>query len=305
MQPAAAFPKRNEFSPIKIHSETLQEADTCCRCRRRELCLPRGLDTKEFEGVEQIVYARRRVKRGEALFHAGDRPHAVFAVREGAFKISVIDGEGREQVTGFAMSGDLLGMEGIGLTSYHAGGTALQDSEVCVIPLALLVSLAARIPGLQRTLHSALARDIVRDQSVMLVLGSMRAEERIAAFLLRLSDRLGRLGHSPTQFELRMTRKDIGNHLGIALETVSRVLARFKDARLIEFRYRQVRGLDRKGLKLLLAGPADGTRGARRTGRDRRHLRAPATFPLAPIRSPARAAPPPESRPDPGSWAGD
>lgn len=226
---------------------------TCSSCNLRELCLPGGLSLEDLQRVENVVYARRRVKRGEALFSAGAGFNAVYAVRSGFFKTCLVDREGREQVSGFFMGGELLGMDGIGAGRYHASAIALEDSEVCVLPYALIEQMAAEIPALQRHLHAVLAREIVRDHGVMLLLGSMRAEERLATFLLNLSRRFVRRGYSSSDFHLRMTREEIGSYLGLKLETVSRLFSQFQKDGLIEVNQKHVRILDIDGLERVLA----------------------------------------------------
>ena len=208
----------------------------------------------DLERVEDIVSTRRRVKRGEALFNAGDEFAAIYAIRSGFFKTSLIDGEGREQVTGFFMGGELLGMDGIGPGSYNGNAIALEDSEVCVMPFSLVEEMAREMPALQRHLHAVLAREIVRDHGVMMLLGSMRAEERLAAFLINLSKRFMRRGYSASDFHLRMTREEIGSYLGLKLETVSRLFSQFQKDGLIDVQYRQVSNVDLQGLERLLAG---------------------------------------------------
>jgi CRP/FNR family transcriptional regulator len=226
---------------------------TCSICNLRELCLPGELCAEDLARVENVVYLRRRIKRGEALFNAGDAFNAVYAIRSGFFKTVVLDGEGREQVTGFCMGGELLGMEGVGAGRYHGAAVALEDSEVCVMPFALVEEMARAIPALQRQLHAVLAREIVHDRGVMMLLGSMRAEERLATFLLNLSRRFTRRGYSPSEFHLRMTREEIGSFLGLKLETVSRLFSRFQTDGLIEVQQKHVRILDSAGLEALLA----------------------------------------------------
>jgi CRP/FNR family transcriptional regulator len=225
---------------------------SCSSCNMREMCLPAGLCAEDLARMENIVYARRRVRRGEALFAAGDEFKSVYSVRSGFFKTSITDGEGREQVTGFFMGGELLGLDGLGSGRYHAAATALEDSEVCVLPYALIEEIAADMPALQRHLHAVLAREIVRDHGVMMLLGSMRAEERLATFLLNLSKRFTARGYSPAEFNLRMTREELGSYLGLKLETVSRLFSRFHDERLIEVEQKHVRILDSEGLARLL-----------------------------------------------------
>src|SRR5262249_20193742 len=158
-------------------------------CSLRELCLPTGLCAEDFARVENVVHARRRVSRGDILFHAGDAFASLYAIRTGFFKASVLDDEGREQVTGFFMGGELLGLEGIGAGRYNGTVTALEDSEVCVMPFSTVEEISQQVKPLQRHLHAVLAREIVRDHGVMMLLGSMRAEERLAVFLLNLSQR--------------------------------------------------------------------------------------------------------------------
>ena len=226
---------------------------TCGNCNMREMCLPKGLRAEDMTSFEKVVYARRRIRRGEALFAAGDEFKAIYAVRSGFFKTSLVDNDGREQVTGFFMGGELLGMDGIGSGRYHGTAIALEDSEVCVMPYTLLEQISAEVPALQRQLHSVMAREIVRDHGVMMLLGSMRAEERLATFLLNLSRRFTARGYSASDFHLRMTREELGSYLGLKLETVSRLFSRFHDDGLIEVQQKHVRILDIEGLESLLA----------------------------------------------------
>ena len=224
---------------------------SCSNCNLRELCLPGGC-LEDIERVENIVYARRRVKRGETLFNAGDEFTAVYAIRSGFFKTCVVDGEGREQVTGFFMGGELLGMDGVGSGRHNGAAVALEDSEICVMPFATIEQMARQVPSLQRHLHAVLAREIVRDHGVMMLLGSMRAEERLAAFLTNLSKRFVRRGYSSSEFHLRMTREDIGSYLGLKLETVSRLFSLFQKEGLIEVQQKHVRIIDSEGLEKVL-----------------------------------------------------
>ena len=225
---------------------------TCSSCNLRELCLPGGVCAEDLERVQNIVYARRRVRRGESLFGAGDKFTAVYAVRSGFFKTSVVDNEGREQVTGFFMGGELLGLDGIGSGRHNGTAVALEDSDICVMPYSLIEEMAHEIPSLQRHLHAVLSREIVRDHGVMMLLGSMRAEERLAAFLTNLSKRFLRRGYSPSDFHLRMTREEIGSYLGLKLETVSRLFSQFQKDGLIEVEQKHVRILDSAGLEKTL-----------------------------------------------------
>ena len=253
MRPAAV-----SRTPPQVTSETAEIRAarrfevTCSGCNMREFCLPTGLGGEDLARIEQLVYARRRVRRGETLFRAGDEFSSIYAIRSGCFKTAAISADGREQVTGFHLPGELLGMDGIGSGGYHGSAVALEDSEVCVLPFALAEALGREIPALQRHLHCVLSREIVRDHGVMMLLGSMRAEERLAAFLLNLSRRFRRRGWSPTEFHLRMTREEIGGYLGLKLETVSRLFSKFQEDGLIEVQQKHVRIRDVAGLEALL-----------------------------------------------------
>ena len=225
----------------------------CANCNLRELCLPAGLSPKELEQLDSLVSVRRKVKRGEALYRAGEPFDAVYAVRSGFFKSRVTYEDGRDQVTGFSMAGEILGMDGISQGSHNCDAVALEDSEVCSIPYAHLEDLSREINGLQRHFHKVMSREIVRESGVMMLLGVMRAEERIAAFLLNLSQRLSARGYSPMEFHLRMTREEIGSYLGLKLETVSRAFSKFQADSLIEVDQKHVRILDIAGLQAIYA----------------------------------------------------
>jgi CRP/FNR family transcriptional regulator len=233
-----------QLAPRKLES-------SCANCNLRELCLPKRIGDEDMARVEQIVFARRRLKRGDSLFKAGDPFNALYAIRSGFLKTTVLTADGREQVTGFQMSGELLGLDGIGTGRYNGNAVALEDSEACVLPFALLEQLGREVPGIQRNLHSVLSREIVRDHGVMMLLGSMSAEERLAAFLINLSRRFTARGYSPSDFYLRMTREEIGSYLGLKLETVSRLFSRFQADNMIEVQQKHVRILDIPGLEAL------------------------------------------------------
>lgn len=224
----------------------------CNSCSVRELCLPHGLSFDEVEQLERAVGARRRIKRGQELYHARDAFSALYAIRLGSFKTRLSTADGREQVTGFQMAGDLLGMDGIGAARYASDAVALEDSEVCVVPFDQLEELSREVGSLQSHLHRMMSREIVRDQGVMLLLGNMRAEERLATFLLSLSERFRARGFSPSAFVLRMSRQEIGSYLGLKLETVSRVFSRFREQGLVDVDQREIRLRDEAALRRLV-----------------------------------------------------
>ncbi|MFO1294600.1 MAG: fumarate/nitrate reduction transcriptional regulator Fnr [Rubrivivax sp.] len=226
----------------------------CSNCNLRELCLPVGMSNEQLERLDLLVGIRRSVPRAEPLFHAGEVFGALYAVRTGFFKTCVASEDGREQVTGFQMAGELLGLDGIGTDRHTCDAIALEDSQVCVIPYHQLADLSRELSDLQRQFHKIMSREIVRDHGVMLLLGSMRAEERMAAFLLNLTQRLRARGFSASELVLRMTREEIGSYLGLKLETVSRAFSKFQDDGILEVRQRQIRVLDASALQKLVNG---------------------------------------------------
>lgn len=224
----------------------------CGNCNLRELCLPYGLSNEEMERIDEMVTLRRKVKQGEYLYRAGSEFEAIYAIRSGFFKTDVLLEDGREQVTGFQMGGELLGLDGISTEFHTCNSVALENSEVCIIPFSRLESLSREIQTLQHHFHKVMSREIVRDHGVMMLLGTMRAEERLAAFLLNLSQRFTARGYSHADFYLRMTREEIGSYLGLKLETVSRAFSRFQEAGHIAVQQKHIRILDIAGLKALM-----------------------------------------------------
>ncbi len=232
---------------------SLRELKThCSTCSMRELCLPVGLSGDDLKAVDAAVGNRARLKKGDSLYRAGDAFAALYAVRLGTLKTTVLAEDGREQVAGYHLQGDIIGLDGLGTDRHGCGAVALEDSEVCTIPFEHLEELARDLPPLQRNLHQFLAREISRDHSVMLLLGSMRAEERLASFLLNLSERYRSRGYSSTEFVLRMTREEIGSYLGLKLETVSRLFSRFQEEGLLKVSGRNVKLTDIAALRRLV-----------------------------------------------------
>ena len=224
----------------------------CSNCNLRELCLPLGLTLEELERLDNLISTRRRIKRGEHLYRANEKFDAIYAIRSGFFKTDVLLEDGREQVTGFQMAGELLGMDGIGTEHHTSNAVALEDSEICSIPFGQLEMLSREVPTLQHHFHKVMSREIVRDHGVMMLLGTMRAEERLAAFLLNLSQRFTARGFSPSEFYLRMTREEIGSYLGLKLETVSRAFSKFQEEGYIAVQQKHIRILHVDGLKALM-----------------------------------------------------
>lgn len=225
---------------------------TCADCKMRDLCMPAGLAPEELDRVENLVAVRRRVKRGETLFHAGEKFVNLYAVRTGFFKTRVTTEDGRDQVTGFQMAGEIMGLDGIVNNSHTCDAIALEDAEICTLPFDRIEELSREVVSLQRHVHQIMSREIVRENGVMLLLGSMRAEERLAAFLLNLAQRMQVRGFSGSELILRMTREEIGSYLGLKLETISRTFSKLVSDGVIEVHQRHVRITDIEALQAIV-----------------------------------------------------
>ena len=224
----------------------------CSNCNLRELCMPVGLEEQQLKRIDEIVAVRRKIKRGATLFRNGEPFASLFAIRTGFFKTCVATEDGRDQVTGFQMAGEIIGLDGIVNDHHTCDAVALEDAEVCVMPFDRIEELSREVTALQTHVHKIMSREIVREHGVMLLLGSMRADERLAAFLLNLVQRLHTRGFSQSELILRMTREEIGSYLGLKLETVSRTFSKFVEDGIVEVKQRHVRILDTAALKQIV-----------------------------------------------------
>jgi len=233
------------------------DAAPCSTCPMHGLCLPASLGAQEVRQFAELIRPHRSVKRHQHLYHAGSPFRSLYAIRAGSLKSSLVDDGGREQVTGFHMAGELVGMDALEAERHLCNAVALEDTSVCEIPFAGLNRLADEMPALRRSLHRAMGREIARDYHAMLVLGSMRAEERVAAFLLGISKRFAARGYSAFQFNLRMTREEIASYLGLKFETVSRALSQFQEDRLIAVNNKAVEIRDHNRLQQVVCNDGE------------------------------------------------
>jgi CRP/FNR family transcriptional regulator, anaerobic regulatory protein len=258
MQNAAAATAPVRFVPPQTAMRTpvapAAAASLCSTCHLKDLCLPCGLTGNDVQRLDGLKFARRRVKEGEALYHEGDRFQFIYAVRSGTFKSTLNLKDGREQVTGFQMAGELLGLDGLAAGKHASSAVALEDTEICAIPYAHLTELATASPDLHIAMTRMMSREIVREHGLMMLLGSMNAEQRLAAFLLNVSQRLKARGYSATEFHLRMMRVDIGSYLGMKLETVSRTFTAFQQQGLLKVDKKHVKILDLDRLQRIFDG---------------------------------------------------
>jgi CRP/FNR family transcriptional regulator len=223
-------------------------ATRCSTCSLRAVCMPPDLTSTELEQLDSVVLTTRNVHRGETLFRAHDAFQSLYAVRTGSFKTVVMHRDGREQVTGFQIPGEPLGLDGICSGTHSCDAIALEDSTVCIMPFGQLESFCRESRRMQHHLYQLMSGEIVRESSLMMLLGTMTAEQRLAAFLLDLAGRFQARGYSGAQFNLKMSREEIGCFLGMKLETVSRMFSRFQREGLVEPNGKQIRIVDLEGL---------------------------------------------------------
>lgn len=226
----------------------------CRRCSLRELCLPAGITADAVQRLDDIVRRRRPLVRGEHLFRVGDALRAVYVARDGAFKTVVVSEDGEEQVIGFHLPGELVGLDALGSGAHRCDAVALEGSNVCEVPFDDLAAVAAQVPGLQQQLLRVIGGGVQRDQDHFAVLLRRQAGERTAMFLHGLAARYGRIGQSAARFRLPMSREDIAHYLGLALETVSRAFGRLQDDGVIAVQGRKIEILDASRLERLAHG---------------------------------------------------
>lgn len=227
------------------------ESMRCSTCMLNALCLPLGMPAPELNQLDKLVEERIRLQKGHALFQLGDKVEAVYALRSGCIKTQLEDATGQVQITGFLLPGEIVGMDGFLNNRHVSQAIALEDSEVCVMHLEDFDRLSLELPMLQTQLRRLMSKEINRAHSIMMTLGALRSEQRLAAFLLSLSDRFTALGYSPYEFILRMSREEIGNFLGLTLETVSRLFSRFAREGLLKVQQREVKLLNLPALHAL------------------------------------------------------
>jgi len=224
----------------------------CSACNLLDKCLSADLDADTKRQLDDLVTTRVRLRKGETLYRAGGSFTALYAIRSGSLKTLLLAEDGREQVAGYHMPGEILGLDGVGNQAHECQAIALEDSEVCVLPFDRVEQIARESAAFQHNVHRYLSREIARQRTLMLLLGTMRADQRLAAFLLDLSQRYQARGYSSSEFILRMTREEIGSYLGLKLETISRLLSRLQQEGLIQVQGRVVKLLERPALRQLV-----------------------------------------------------
>ena len=223
----------------------------CQNCSLYDLCLPMGLETGDLDRLDKVIKRRQSVNKNNFLFRMGDSLKAVYAIRSGSFKTYLTNPDGTEQIVGFSLPGELLGMDAISENHHTCTVKALETSSVCEIPFERLESLARDIPNLQHQLFRLMSKEIQQDQNLMLLLAQMPAETRLASFLLGMSERLNKRGYAANEFNLSMSRGDIANLLGMAVETISRLLSHFQENSLLNVERKHITILNLDELRKL------------------------------------------------------
>lgn len=224
-----------DFSKIKV---------SCENCSLSELCLPRGLSKQDLEKLDQVVKRTRPLHKGDILFRAGDSFRSLYAVRSGCIKLHASSDLGEEQIIGFYLPGEVVGMDGMNNNRHSCTATALETSSLCALPYSALTEICRKVPTLNEQMFQLMARELSQDNQLLLTITKKNAEERIATFLMSLSTRFKRLGYSATEFKLSMSRSEIGNYLGLTIETVSRGMNRFQKQGIISIERKFVNILD-------------------------------------------------------------
>ena len=221
----------------------------CSGCPVRGLCLPSGLPAGSLQRIDSVVSMSRRLDAGETLYSEGSRFRYLYAIRSGTFKSVVLTPAGGERVTAFHFAGDLLGVDGLAAGVHARSVTALEDAQICLVPYTRLTVASDGGHELQQTVARIMSRELVRDQGLIMLLGTMSAEARLAAFLLNLSRRMKARGYSATEFHLRMSRAEIASYLGMKVETVSRTFTAFEQQCWLRVNRKHVHVLDFDGLR--------------------------------------------------------
>jgi len=236
----------------KINFKSLKAS--CKNCSVVELCLPRSLNKNDLHTLDVVIQQRRLVRKGETIFDQGEKSGCIFAVRSGSVKTFTTAKDGEEQILGFHLPGEILGLDGLDNQIHSCSGIALDTSTICELPINDLNVLCVKMPGLQKQLLSLISNEINKDHTMLLLLARRNAEQKLATFFINFSNRFKARGYSADEFDLTMSRYEIGNYLGLAVETVSRLISKFRDNKLIDADRKKITILNHE----LLCGIAEG-----------------------------------------------
>ena len=224
---------------------------SCSNCGLDNICLPRGLSQTEIDDISQVVKAKKVLQRGEFIYHEGDEFRGILAIKSCSAKLVATDQHGNEHIINILLPGELLGFDGLSEDKHTCAAIALETTSFCLLPADNMDELFQNVPSLTRELFRHTGEIMSEDRN-QLILSKRPAEERLAYFLISLSERLKRRGFSASEFKLSLTRQEIGNHLGLALETVSRLMKKFQDEELIIVQNRFITITNLAALKKML-----------------------------------------------------
>lgn len=229
-------------STLEYHHPTHPlSASSCLDCHRQSTCLSNALEGEELTAFGSIVKHSKKLKRGEYLYRAGDAFDTIYTIRSGSLKTFIVDEEGREQILGFSVQGDVVALDGAFLENHRTTSQALETTYVCNIPLAGYLELATKIPSLYQNLLAQMSNRILEEEEHTLMLGTKSVDQRLATLLLNLSSRNAARGISKSELELNMSRRDIGSYLSAAVETISRIFTRLQSIDVIDVHGKHIR----------------------------------------------------------------
>jgi CRP/FNR family transcriptional regulator len=214
---------------------------SCGSCALHELCLPAGIDRQDMERLDTAVRDKRTLDRGKLLFRQGDAFHALYVVRSGSLKTYVENPAGDAQILGFSLPGEIVGVDALADDRHQCSAEALERTSICELPYSMMQQVTRDVPSLHRQLMRVISREVVAEQSHLVMMGRQQAQERLATFLRSLSERYGRLSRDTATLTLPMSRYDIANYLGLVVETVSRLFGRMEDAGILSVNRKTVR----------------------------------------------------------------
>tara|TARA_B110000977_G_scaffold198359_1_gene283061 strand:+ start:2039 stop:2719 length:681 start_codon:yes stop_codon:yes gene_type:complete len=221
------------------------------------ICLPVGLDASDLDKLEVLIERKKPLQPREGVFLSGEPFTSIYAVRSGSIKSFCIDADGREQVTGFYFPGELFGWHGLANEHYQNTAIALETTSLCEIPYEKLDNLGNSIPSVEKYVMKLISREINADQQLIALLAGNSAQQKLASLLLSISDRLVQQKLSSTRLWLPMSRGEIGNYLGLTVETVSRVLGHFQRKKYLAVNKKEIEILNKKALRDLIRSPKE------------------------------------------------
>jgi CRP/FNR family transcriptional regulator len=233
--------------PSRFNNNTVK----CESCSLVNICLPSGLSSSELSLLETSIDKTTKIVKKETIFKANDVIDGIYAVKSGSLKTSISNSDGQEQILEFHLPGDMLGFDAFNQGIHTCNATALEDTLLCKIPMDIFDSLCEQLPGLRRELRHQVGKEIAHNQSLLLSLGQQQTDERLATFLLKMSDHYKSRGFSSTEFVIPMSRQDLSNYLGMAVETLSRIISRMTESGLIKIDRRVVTITHREKLQAL------------------------------------------------------